>query len=116
MRRHAEATAETMPSKFEGWVRNFGVANLSRSMVCSRFAVYKWLNGASMPRTDRMLVISHMSAGELSMADIITHFAEQRGRATIARREAFERRVGASASSSSFASEARFASRASEKE
>jgi len=65
-------------TKFAGWVTNFGVGKLARDACCTRFAVYKWLRGESIPRTDRLLVITHLAAGELSNADLFEHFVLKR--------------------------------------
>lgn len=99
-----------MPTKFESWIRGYGVNNVSRVARCSRFAVYKWIRGDSMPRTHRMLVLSKVSGGELTFDDIVRHFASQRSRTVSEVRAAFEQqRRGGDTSSTSCSSKTRVA-------
>ena len=73
-----------MTSKFESWVRTFGIKRLTRELcdggtgLCiTQSAIYGWVARRHAPRGHRISQLVQVSRGELTVDDVRRHF-EQR--------------------------------------
>lgn len=74
--------AADVETKFEKWIKGYGVQNLVEQLAnrgsatkASLGVVYAWIRGEHEPRSARRRVIIQLSAGELTLDDIDAHFA-----------------------------------------
>jgi hypothetical protein len=74
-------------TKFEKWVRGFGVAKLAASMRAigpdaevTTSAIYQWLYGETEPRSPKATAMVRLSRGTISLADIYRHIEIARAR------------------------------------
>jgi hypothetical protein len=72
-------------SKFESWVRSYGVQRLSVTLTrsgeeysASWSAVYGWLRGEHAPRRAKARLMEQLSGGTVTRADIQQHIAQRR--------------------------------------
>lgn len=72
-------------SKFESWVRSYGVQKLSAALTgsgeeysASWSAVYGWLRGEHAPRRAKARLMEKLSGGRVTRADIQQHIAQRR--------------------------------------
>lgn len=68
-------------TKFEQWVKKFGVMNLVDEMrrrgpdyAVTYSAVYQWCRGEHEPRPKKIRALAEISAGAISVQDIHDHF------------------------------------------
>lgn len=71
----------TEETKFEQWVKQFGVIALCDEMrkrgleyAITYSAVYQWLRGDHEPRPKKIRALAEISAGAISVQDIHDHF------------------------------------------
>jgi len=68
-------------TKFEQWVKQFGVSNLVDEMrkrgqdyAVTYSAVYQWCRGEHEPRPKKIRALAEISGGAISVQDIHDHF------------------------------------------
>lgn len=74
----------TEETKFEQWVKQFGVIALCDAMrkrgldyAITYSAVYQWLRGDHEPRPKKIRALAEISAGAISVQDIHDHFHQK---------------------------------------
>lgn len=73
--------SEQQETKFEQWVKQFGVSNLVDEMrkrgqdyAVTYSAVYQWCRGEHEPRPKKIRALAEISAGAITVQDIHDHF------------------------------------------
>lgn len=73
--------SEQQETKFERWVKQFGVSNLVDEMrkrgqdyAVTYSAVYQWCRGEHEPRPKKIRALAEISAGAITVQDIHDHF------------------------------------------
>lgn len=76
-----------MSTKFERWVREFGVARLSSALrsegpatEASPSAIYQWIYAETEPRSAKALAMVKISRGKIKLQDIYRHIEVARDR------------------------------------
>ncbi len=73
--------SDQQETKFEQWVKQFGVSNLIDEMrkrgqdyAVTYSAVYQWCRGDHEPRPKKIRVLAEIAAGAITLQDIHDHF------------------------------------------
>ena len=73
-------------TKFEKWVKEFGVGQLVHAMrdyspdcAVTYSAIYQWLRGEHEPRPKKMRALAAVSNGAITTQDIHDHFERKAG-------------------------------------
>ena len=67
------------PTKFDQFVREFGVEDLARRLAVNPSAIYHWLRGSTSPHPANALKIQHLAKQRgvsLSLDEIYQHFRD----------------------------------------
>lgn len=59
------------PTRFQEWIRAYGVKALARKMQLDPTSVSKWANGKGQPNLDHATVILQLAKGKLQASDLV---------------------------------------------